>query len=150
MSLRGVLVALIVAATAAFVTGVAIERNDRSAEPAHHGAAEHTEGDASEPPDAASEHDSAEELRPLGVDVEAWPFVALAAAASLALAAALLRLRAAAALVVVAVAMLAFAALDVRELVHQVGENRAGLAILATAVAALHLAAATVAVVMRA
>ena len=48
----------------------------------------------------------------------------------------------------VAVVMFAFAALDVREVVHQAGIDETGLAVLAGVVAALHLAAAAVAVVM--
>jgi NO-binding membrane sensor protein with MHYT domain len=43
---------------------------------------------------------------------------------------------------VVGAAMVLFAALDVREVFHQVDESRAGLAVLAGAVAALHLGAA--------
>jgi hypothetical protein len=154
MSPRGVLVALIVAATAAFVAGVSLERGE---EPGHRasvegGEAGHVEGETAESEAAESRSaEPAEELRPLGVDVEAWPFVAVAAVASLALAAAAFaRPRAAALLVLVAAAMLAFAALDVREVVHQVDEDRAGLTVLAAAVAALHLAAAAVAGIMRA
>lgn len=88
MRLRAVLVALMLAATAAFVVGVAIER---SAEAGHHdqsadvapaeyvtGAAEEHEEAASVPGEAGEEH-AVEELRPLGVDIEAWPFVAIAA-----------------------------------------------------------------------
>jgi hypothetical protein len=45
----------------------------------------------------------------------------------------------------VALAMAAFFALDVRGVVHQVDESRAGLAVLAAVVATLHLAAALVA-----
>jgi hypothetical protein len=41
--------------------------------------------------------------------------------------------------------MLAFAALDVREVAHQLIESRTGLGVLAGAVAVLHAAAATVA-----
>jgi hypothetical protein len=41
--------------------------------------------------------------------------------------------------------MAAFAALDVREVVHQIGESRTGLTLLAVLVAALHLAAAALA-----
>jgi hypothetical protein len=144
MSLRGVLVALIVAASAAFVVGVALER---SRESGHH------ERKASEATSELAEQHSEtrEELRPLGVDVEAWPFVAVAAAASLALAAAALaRPRAVALLTLVGVAMLAFAALDVREVVHQLDEHARGLALLAGTVAALHLVAAAVAGIMRA
>jgi hypothetical protein len=158
MSLRGALAALIVAATAAFVVGVAIEHGRESG---HHerSASEATSepGEAhSETGEAASvaEHRSAEpreELRPLGVDVEAWPFVAVAAVASLALAAAAFsRPRAVVLLALVGAAMLAFAALDVREVVHQLDDDAGGLALLAGTVAALHLAAAAVAGIMRA
>jgi hypothetical protein len=45
----------------------------------------------------------------------------------------------------VALAMAAFAALDVREVVHQIDESRPGLTLLAILVAALHLAAAALA-----
>jgi hypothetical protein len=141
MDLRGVLVALVVAATAAFVVGVALERGRESG---HHeqGAFEAAERSSAE---------SREELRPLGVDLEAWPFVALAAVASLALAAAAFaRPRAVAPLALGAAAMLVFAALDVREVVHQVDEDAEGLALLAGTIAALHLAAAAVAGIMRA
>jgi hypothetical protein len=48
----------------------------------------------------------------------------------------------------VAVALLAFAALDVREVIHQADIDKTGLAILAGLVAALHAAAALVAATM--
>jgi hypothetical protein len=71
--------------------------------------------------------------------------------ASLALAAAAFaRPRAVTLLALVGVAMLAFAALDVREVVHQLDEHARGLALLAGTVAALHLAAAAAAGIMRA
>jgi hypothetical protein len=76
--------------------------------------------------------------------------VALAAAVSLALALAVwLRPGWALLLALVVVVMVAFAALDVREVFHQIDEDDAGLALLAGVVAALHLAAAGVALVMR-
>jgi hypothetical protein len=168
MSLRGILVALIVAATAAFVVGVALERgrasghHDTTPSAAVEGGEAHTRsGEASQAHSetggaaetgGVAERGSAEprgELRPLGVDVEAWPFVAIAAAASLALAAAAgANPRAVALLALVGAAMLAFAALDVREVVHQFDENDGGLALLAGTVAALHLAVAAVAAAM--
>ena len=126
MSLRVLLVALVISATAAFVVGVSIERGN---EPTQHAASEaaassdeHQEAGGEGEQDAEGE--SAEgttnteephaELRPLGVDVEAWPFVAVAA-------------------------------LDVREVFHQADINENGLAVLAGGVAALHLAAAAAA-----
>jgi hypothetical protein len=78
-----------------------------------------------------------------GVDAEATPFVVLAVLASLALAlAAWARPSSTPILVVVALAMLAFAVFDVREVFHQADESKTGLAVLAGIVAALHLAAA--------
>jgi Flp pilus assembly protein TadB len=146
---RSLLGALVVAATVAFVVGTALERSSgetratRSAEAAEGQGEGHTDGAAERHAEAPGHR---AELRPLGIDVEAAPFVALVAVASLALAlAAWLRPRAAALLALVAAAMLAFAVLDVREVFHQVDESRAGLAMLAGAVAALHVSAAVVA-----
>src|SRR5204863_10063408 len=86
-----------------------------------------------------------EEFKPFGVDIEAVPFIVLAAVASFALAvAAWLRPRVIPLLALVAVAMLAFAVLDVREIVHQADESNTGLAVLAAVIALLHLAAAAV------
>jgi hypothetical protein len=125
--MRTLLVVLIVTATALFVVGVTLEPG--GGETGHH--------------DEGAEVAHAES-RPLGIDVEATPFVAVAAVASLALAAAgwLSPRRAA----LIAVAMLAFAVLDAAEVFRQADR---GLAILAAVVAALHLAAAAVAAAMR-
>lgn len=157
--MRHVLLALILSATAAFVVGVALERNterhpaaveagehaDRhGAEGApEHGTAEH--GESTPHAERGATHDASEELRPFGIDVEATPFVVLAAAVSVLLAlAAWLRPRPVL-LAVTAVVMLAFAVLDVREVFHQFDESRGGLALLAALVALLHLASATLA-----
>jgi Flp pilus assembly protein TadB len=163
MRLRALLLVLIVAATGAFVVGVSIERGD---EASHHEASSeavpassehreagadaetaHGEGEAAEAPTSTSENH--EELRPLGIDVEAWPFVAAAALASLALAVSVwLRPTLTPLLVLVAATMVAFAVLDIREVFHQADINESGLAVLAGTVAALHLAAAAVAAAM--
>jgi Flp pilus assembly protein TadB len=161
MSPRVLLVALVVSATAAFVVGVSIERGN---EPTQHAASEaaassdeHQEAGGEGEQDAEGEsaqrttntEEPHAELRPLGVDVEAWPFVAVAALASLALAAgAWLRPTLTPPLTLVAVAMLAFAVLDVREVFHQADINESWLAVLAGTVAALHLAAAAAAAAM--
>jgi hypothetical protein len=88
-------------------------------------------------------------LKPLGIDIEALAFVILAALASLGLAlTAWPRPQSTWLLIGVAAAIALFALLDVREVVHQADENRTGLAILAGAIAALHAAAAVVALVM--
>jgi len=155
---------LIVAATATFIVGVAIERGDEGshhevgreeissaaeAEEPHSEAGEREGQHTDSPADAGTGEESHEELRPLGIDVEAWPFVTLAALTSLALAAAgWLRSGTVPSLVLIAAAMLAFAALDVREVVHQLDIDETALAVLAGVVAALHAAAALVAAAM--
>jgi hypothetical protein len=159
MGPRVLLTALLVVATAAFVIGVSIERSsgDEHAEQApavesgEPGGAGHDEGaesgEAAKAEESAGEHaneDSAETL--LGIDSEAVPFFVLAAAFSLALAAAVwLRPGRVPLLVLVILAMVAFVALDVREVVHQLDEDDGGLALLAGVVAVLHLGAAAVA-----
>jgi hypothetical protein len=84
--------------------------------------------------------------RTVGVDLESTPIVALALVAGLGLAALTAtragRLRAF--LIAVALIAAAWAALDVREVVHQLEEARTDIALIAAAVAALHLAAAAV------
>ena len=153
MRLRAVLVALIVTSTVAFIVGTTIERNSKHTESA---ATLKAEGKAPSGGESAA-HRKAEvahtethaELKPLGIDIEAAPFVALAAAASLLLAlGAWLRPRWLLLLVGIAAAMLVFAALDVREVFHQSDESRTGLALLAGFVALLHLGAAVVAGIM--
>jgi Flp pilus assembly protein TadB len=161
MRLRVVLIALLVAATAAFVVGVSIERSqgEAHAEPTSKvvgaaGEAGHEEGaengqavHAEESPGAHAEEGNTERF--LGIDYEAVPFIVLAAAFSVALAAAVWLLPGSVwVLALVVVAMLAFAVLDVREVVHQLDEDNGGLALLAGVVAALHLGAAAVALAL--
>jgi hypothetical protein len=165
MQLRTLLVAIVVIATAAFVVGVSTERDHESGHYHEAGTVEsHGHGEAgrsaedqgaevrelghAEPETERTESDE-EELRPLGVDIEAWPFVVLAGLVSLALAgASWLRPRLLALLALTALVMVAFAALDVREVFHQSDIDETGLAVLAGAVAALHVAAAAVAGLM--
>ena len=166
MTLRAWLVGLIVVATAGFVIGTTVERHNahhesavqvRSESDGAHAAetggetpATHAAEEGGESPSAhaAEQH---KELRPLGVDIEAVPFVVLAALVSLALAGVgWARPHWRVGLVVIAVVMLVFGALDVREAFHQSDENQTGLVILAIAIAALHFAAAAVASAMAA
>lgn len=149
---------LILAATALFVVGVAVERNsgDRHVEassstPASGGEGEaaHSQGKetgaesqehAAKPAGREGGEASGDKL--LGIDVESTSLVALAAVASMGLALGVwLRPTWAALLSLTAVALVAFAALDIREVFHQLDENKGGLAALAALVAALHLAA---------
>ena len=166
MRLRVVLIALLVVATAAFVVGVSVERSQgeahaegattaegeagQPAEAGHEDGAESGEAArAEESADAAADEDKAETF--LGIDYEAVPFIVLAAAFSLALALALavwLLSPSVPVLGLVVVAMVAFAALDGREVVHQLDEDNGGLALLAGVVAALHLGVAAVALAL--
>jgi hypothetical protein len=98
---------------------------------------------------SALKTESHKELRPLGVNIEAVPFIVLAALASLALAAlGWARPRWLLGLAMVATAMIVFGALDVREAFHQSDENQTGLVILAAVIAALHVGAAGTAAAM--
>jgi hypothetical protein len=162
MARRALLVALLVASTAAFVVGVSIERSsaDTHTEPAAATqGGEAGESSAEHAGETGADERHAERTPPrtdngtsesfFGLDYEATPFVALAALFSLGLAAAVwLRPRWALLLGAVAVAMVVFAALDVREVVHQLDESKGGLAILAGVVAVGHLAAAIIAALM--
>jgi hypothetical protein len=163
---RRALVVLIVAATAVLVVGVALERHARTHEalrtsgeaaPVRHAAESGVGSEAGEtgestesgtvsgaPPRGERVHEESSE-RLLGVDPESTGVLLLAVAVSLLLAAAVWRTGTPWLLVLVAVAMAAFAALDVREVVHQIGESRTGLTLLAALVAAVHLAAAALA-----
>jgi hypothetical protein len=153
MARNRLLALLIVAATGLFAVGVAIERSQESqtegsAELSHiEGVsaesleAGHTEGGAS---GEAGHSDSGEEL--LGIDPESVALVIVAVVVSLALAAVVwLRPEISWLLWLVAAGMLVFAALDVREFIHQLDESRAGLAVLVAAVTLLHAGAALVA-----
>jgi hypothetical protein len=143
--------ALIAVATLLFAIGVAAEPADE-----HHDggagteATEHVAGEEGESAevhaaeDGAGDGDESEDL--LGVDVESTPLVIVAVAVSLLLAlAAYLRPGSRPLLFVIAVAMIAFAALDIREVVHQIDESNGGVAAIAAVVAVLHLAASGVA-----
>lgn len=83
----------------------------------------------------------------LGVDVESTPLTILSMAAGLGLAAvAATRLGTAPTILLgVGAITLVWAALDVREVVHQLDESHTGIAIVTILVAALHLAAAAAA-----
>ena len=168
MKSRTLLALLVVVASVLFVVGVSVERSsgDSHDEPSaaateQSGATEAGEGstgeagaareggqageagEVGEGEAAAGEQSGSEDETLLGVDLEATGFVVLAAGLSLALVAAIwLRPEWGWVIAVVVVVMVAFAALDVREVFHQLDEDDGGLALLAGVVALLHLAAA--------
>jgi hypothetical protein len=164
--LRWTLVALLVASTALFTVGVIAERSSRddhstpaSAQPGESGegadepagAREEGEGsstgEAAHVETAAGDTDTETDEAVLGVNVESTPLIALAVISGLGLAAvAASRLgRLPAVLFAVAVIALAWAALDVREVVRQLDDSRTGIAVFAIVVAVVHLAAALLA-----
>jgi hypothetical protein len=157
----GTLIAVMLAATAAFAVGVAIERHQRTSETARAGSA-HSESPAAHAAEtggeaavtegspagaggnAAGHSDSSETL--LGVNPESMGLVIVAVALSLLLALAVWRAAGVWwVLGAVALAMGVFCALDVREVIHQAHESRTALVLLAAGVAALHLVAALLA-----
>jgi hypothetical protein len=159
MTARRLLVALLAAATALFAVGTIAERGREGAEHAHAesgggepgavGADEAVGGEAGEADSHEADRHEADgdeadrgSERLLGVDVESPPLITLAIAIGIALtalAATPAGHRRAMLLAVAAIAA-AWAVLDLREVFHQAGEDGA-LALLAAAVAALHLAA---------
>lgn len=154
---RLITAALLVASAAAFATGTTIERHTATSESQAAQQDQRHHSEAGEPGDnsagaegAASrerttthtaEH-SSETL--LGVNPEATGLVVIAVAVSLVLAALILTVRSPLLAAVVALVMLAFTALDIREVTHQLNESRSGLAALAATVALLHLLAGAV------
>jgi hypothetical protein len=147
--LRRLLALALLVSAGLFVVGVIVERSERGSEShattheepgtehGEEGEEGHTDGPAPKP-EVSSE-------RLLGIDPESTALVVVAALASIALAVAVVRTRSAAVLWIALAFGLAFAVLDVRELVHQADESRTGLVVLAGAVAVLHLAVAALA-----
>jgi hypothetical protein len=84
--------------------------------------------------------------RVLGTDVESPLAIAIALVGSLVLAGLVWRRPDRRLLALVAVVAATFAVLDIAEVIHQLGEERTGLAMLAGVIAALHGAAAVLAV----
>ena len=157
---RWLLSGLLVAAAALFVIGVASERGDEgheeateTAQVAQREAAEHAEGaghdESAEATAAASSngarrHDESGETL-LGVDVESTPLVVAAVVVSLGLALAVWLRRDRWLLWVTAGFAAVFALFDVAEIVRQINERRAAIAVVAIVVALFHAGAAALA-----
>ncbi len=159
---RGLLAALLVASAALFAIGVTLERSAESdeasavsgepsesseaghseAEEAEEGHSEEGEGEAVE--GAESTHSESEETL-LGIDIESPLAVGSGVVVSLILAAFAIRSNNKTVLIVIALFALGFAVLDGRELLHQLDEDRTGLAVLAGVIGVLHVGAAGVA-----
>jgi hypothetical protein len=118
------------------------ERGESEGANRESGASEATASGEAGHAESGAEKDESERL--LGVDVESTPLIVLAVLAGLALAvlaASRAGQRRGFLLAVVAIG-LAWAALDIREVVHQLDESHTSIAGIAIAVAAVHLAAA--------
>jgi hypothetical protein len=129
---------LLVASTALFAVAVIAERSEAAT---HTETTEaHAEGEQEHTETAAADADTETHEAVLGVNVESTPLIVLATIFGLALAAlAATRFgRLPAFLLAVALIALAWTALDVREVVHQLDESRTGIAVLAALVAVLH------------
>ena len=135
---RWLLSALLVAATALFVVGAAIESDSHAESVTSSESAEHDE--------AAEQAESAESSETvLGIDLESTPLVVVAVVISVALAAASWFTNRKLVLLVAALFAVAFAVLDIAEFAHQLEKSAAGLAVLAAIIAVLHAAATFVA-----
>ena len=164
LAIRRLLVILIVLSTVAFAFGAILEHS--SGEPAAEGSRTegpaHAEGGEAVPgsgeaggeggevaPVSAGSGELNGEQTLFGTDPESTPLVVLAIVASLLLAfGCWFRPEWRWLVVLTAFAMAAFAVLDLREVIHQLGESDTGLAFVAGAVATLHVAAAVTAVIL--
>jgi len=153
---RQAIAVLLIVAAGLFVVGVTSENDDaHSDEPAVE-ASEHNEAtEAAEVREAesaerstseAAESTEDDEERVLGIDVESPLLVTAAVLVSLLLAALVWRRPDRRLLIVIAVVAAAFAVLDIAEVAHQLDEDNTGLALLAGLIAALHAAAAALAI----
>jgi cation transport ATPase len=164
--LRWALVALLATSTILFANGVIAERSDSDthtdtesaahaeetseesgeAEGAHDEAEESAEGTSEDVEGSESGSESEEDERLLGIDLESTPLVVLAVLAGLGLAglAATRFGQLRWFLLAVVVIALVWAILDIREVAHQLDESNTGIALVAIAVAVLHLATAAV------
>ena len=138
---RWLLGALLIAAAALFVIGVAQESGSHSEKTVSTEPAEQNE--SGEGAGHAEATESSEKV--LGLNLESTPLVVVAVAISVALAVATWRTNGKLVLLIVGLFAVAFAVLDIAELAHQVNKSATGLAVLAGVIAALHLAAAFVA-----
>ena len=156
--LRAALVLLLLVSAALFAIGATVERHQHTeAAPSASGTSAPTEGSTSEtggegqpsethPAPGETATTSSEDL--FGINPEAPWIVALGVAASVLLALSIWFRDWPSILIVVIVFGLLLAALDFREMVHQVNESRTSLIVVSLVLAMLHLAAAGIAAVL--
>jgi len=158
--LKLLLVCTLIASTALFAVGVAIERSHAETTEVSGGEVSHTgeTGSGGEPGGATeggsgAEGSAAPQTAPtaeasgsdvvfLGINLESWTLVGVAVVLSLGLALAVWFRPLRPVLLVTAAFALVFAVLDIAEISHQVSASKTGLVAIATAVALLHLSTA--------
>jgi hypothetical protein len=156
--MRSLLAALLVVAAVLFAIGSAVERNQESgggeasatateSQP-ESGVETGSEGAGAQGGDAAHAESGGGSEDLLGINPESTGLVIVAIACTVLLAAAVWFRPIPVVLLAVVAFGLVFAALDVRELVHQVNESRAGIAVVAAVLTVLHLAIAGTAVAL--
>lgn len=143
---RALIVILLIGSAVLFVIGTTLERGEsKHEEPAattsSEASGEETEGEGAEGGEAKGEG----EERIFGVDPDSPWAVALAVVASLALAAGVALIGSTPVLVLTGLFALAFAAGDLRELVRQLDESNAGIAVIAALLLVAHLLVAALA-----
>lgn len=154
--LKVVLVAALVASTALFTLGVALERSATSAHQeaspptaspvtAESSGTEEGGGESVHTGEVGTTETGGSDATFVGLDLESWPLVAIATVVSLALAAVVWFRPGPAVFGILVLFGAVFAILDIAEVAHQVKESRAGLAVLAGLVAMLHLFVASLA-----
>jgi hypothetical protein len=152
-----VIAVLLIVAAGLFVIGVAAEddadthSDEGTAQAGEHDeateSAEAIEAEAAERSTSEAERSESDgdDERLLGIDIESPVLVTAAVVASLLLAGLVWRRRDRRLLLVIAVVAAGFAVLDAAEVAHQLDEDHTGLALLAGLIAALHAAAAALA-----
>jgi hypothetical protein len=164
--LRATLVLLLLVSAALFAVGTRVERHQHteSVSPTSsetsapneessplgeaHSSESGGEGESSETHPASGETESPSSEDLFGINPEAPWIVVLGVAASVLLALAVWFRDQRSVLIVVAMFGLVLAALDIRELVHQIDESRTLLIVVSAVLAMLHLAAAGIATVL--
>ncbi|MFN2545187.1 MAG: hypothetical protein ABR600_11565 [Actinomycetota bacterium] len=148
--MRATLMLLLLASAVLFAVGAAVERHHHS-ERTSTEAGGHVEGGdegggESHHVESGSPEPSSEKL--LGIDPEAPWIVAIGVAVSVLLAAAVWAVRRGSVLMLAVVLGLAFAALDLREMVHQIHESRPSLMTVSIVLAVLHFSVTAVAAIL--
>jgi hypothetical protein len=140
--LRFLAAALLLVATALFAIGVSLERRgddhrgEEASEQTHHGEEEVSRPDLHAERELADAHD---ETTILGINAESTGAVTSAVVVSLLLAAAIAVTRSRLVLIATVFFGLAFALLDVAEMLHQLNNAEVAVGLLAAAVGTLHL-----------